>query len=996
MASFKVTFVNGSEKYIIPEGTSAVGRKNSIIPLKDLKLSRKQAEIIVNTTAGTVKLVTIGINPVSIWRNGDPFEEKLQTNQDCMLNDGDLVRFSIDTPKFSVYMSKDDIKDHNGNKRKRGNQKLRQDDDDWQGSEEEHDASEDDIELVESDDEKKPTAKRPRKQMKDEDEEDEWENSESEDDRVLCKYGKDCYRKNPDHLKEFRHPHLENQGGTKNEGLSKQRTTHQGSSHSAASSAEKTGKKSVQDSEPLRDDKPKNPESEIRASTKKRIKSKEDQQEGTLSIKKDEVESKSADQKSKKEDSKTQNAIMIDEEEEDTPSSPVLVQATPSSRHTISKPPASATLNLVSIDKTASSMDTSTRLLKNSGALLNNVPSSAHDIPTDDESAPVSPPKPLATVPPSSATKQPTPKPHESAAAKTPSHTKSKEDKSEPDDNAPGAYSLAFPSLATSANMFPLEEAIPIVLEAVTHVLDEIKDERLHLVLVESDSSVVSRFRSQMTPALLTDTRFSLLNGSLVTLKTTSNTPCRYIANETNWRFKAIGPCVDRLVRGAAGPSFETLMREKFGSALSADHVYPIVLPPESPLRSEQDVQIIISVIPPNMNPGRPDSLDGDYTLGREKLRRAYTLLFQSFLRISGLALQSATDLSSERESSTSVTPSRPPLVTSSSTARTSLSARTSVSSSPSLAKASSKPAPTASSSSVPDILITSSTSRIPSSLPPPQTANPPSFSSSATTSQPPSATPSSTAHATISLSDSDSENTAPVAVPDPSSSVRSTTSIPSESALSSEKPSTALEPLDTDADLPRYANPKLKVGGEWDEAIDEVARHPDKNAKNIFWRDKDVIVMYDAFPKARNHLMVIPADPITGFEGLKKEHLPLLEKIEQVGKWIARMLQEDDPGLTFRIGYHAIPSLKHLHMHIISQDFESDALKTKEHYNSFTSGFFIDSSELIKILREQGRVSFDENKYGAMKKQALKCFRCGIVPANMPKLKAHLLTCKK
>ena len=34
-----------------------------------------------------------------------------------------------------------------------------------------------------------------------------------------------------------------------------------------------------------------------------------------------------------------------------------------------------------------------------------------------------------------------------------------------------------------------------------------------------------------------------------------------------------------------------------------------------------------------------------------------------------------------------------------------------------------------------------------------------------------------------------------------------------------------------------------------------------------------------------------------------------------------------------------------HVHLHVISQDFNSPCLKTKKHWNSFTTEYFIDSS---------------------------------------------------
>lgn len=44
------------------------------------------------------------------------------------------------------------------------------------------------------------------------------------------------------------------------------------------------------------------------------------------------------------------------------------------------------------------------------------------------------------------------------------------------------------------------------------------------------------------------------------------------------------------------------------------------------------------------------------------------------------------------------------------------------------------------------------------------------------------------------------------------------------------------------------------------------------------------------------------------------------------------------DVGLP-RCGYHGIPSLQPLHLHIISQDFDSVRIKKLRHYNSFTTG---------------------------------------------------------
>lgn len=91
-----------------------------------------------------------------------------------------------------------------------------------------------------------------------------------------------------------------------------------------------------------------------------------------------------------------------------------------------------------------------------------------------------------------------------------------------------------------------------------------------------------------------------------------------------------------------------------------------------------------------------------------------------------------------------------------------------------------------------------------------------------------------------------------------------------------------------------------------------------------------------------------------------------------------------------FRIGYHAQPSMKHLHLHVISKDYQSDFLKTKKHFNSFATEFFIDAPQLRRELEEDGIVAqISESRIKQLLCQELKC--CGKVFPNMPKLKEHL-----
>lgn len=72
------------------------------------------------------------------------------------------------------------------------------------------------------------------------------------------------------------------------------------------------------------------------------------------------------------------------------------------------------------------------------------------------------------------------------------------------------------------------------------------------------------------------------------------------------------------------------------------------------------------------------------------------------------------------------------------------------------------------------------------------------------------------------------------------------------------------------------------------------------------------------------------------------------------------RLAQRDSSSCGFRFGFHANPSLPQLHLHIISLDFESEYMKSKKHYMSFTSDFLVSPTRALAMLEEScsGRTS--------------------------------------
>lgn len=87
------------------------------------------------------------------------------------------------------------------------------------------------------------------------------------------------------------------------------------------------------------------------------------------------------------------------------------------------------------------------------------------------------------------------------------------------------------------------------------------------------------------------------------------------------------------MIFSAAGPALEVATKERAKSLFPGTAVV-VPLPSTSPLCSREGVTHVIHVLGPNMNPHRPNCLDGDYVKGCEILRKAYTSLFEGFLSV--------------------------------------------------------------------------------------------------------------------------------------------------------------------------------------------------------------------------------------------------------------------------------------------------------------------------------------------------------------------------
>ncbi|XP_054168421.1 aprataxin-like [Oppia nitens] len=188
--------------------------------------------------------------------------------------------------------------------------------------------------------------------------------------------------------------------------------------------------------------------------------------------------------------------------------------------------------------------------------------------------------------------------------------------------------------------------------------------------------------------------------------------------------------------------------------------------------------------------------------------------------------------------------------------------------------------------------------------------------------------------------------------------------------------------------DKPLMVKKSTKMSNSWTNCL----FHAIKDPNLIVLKDQLITIIKDKYPKSRHHFMVIPNEDIgiNSIEDLSKCHVQLIDYMTDKGNQLSHKLNTN---IAFRFGFHRIPSLKPLHLHVISQDFDSKYLKTKKHYNSFTTNFFIDSKTVIDNLNQFDKVeALTDEECNHLLKQEIVCHFCRLKIANIPQLKTHLV----
>lgn len=247
------------------------------------------------------------------------------------------------------------------------------------------------------------------------------------------------------------------------------------------------------------------------------------------------------------------------------------------------------------------------------------------------------------------------------------------------------------------------------------------------------------------------------------------------------------------------------------------------------------------------------------------------------------------------------------------------------------------------------------------------------------------------------------------------------------------EDPLSNTVPLSVDQSITRLLDQSLSSAGqsEWSRSVTSSFRNvlyqyvgPDvqENESDVIFSNDVASLIVDAYPKAALHLLLLPKESFLSAREVRDLHTSQMEKIQQfhqLAREIAASIEQEDP--TFELispkwhrklrdrylwkqpikcGYHVIPSLYPLHLHIISSDFISPTLKNKGHWNKFTTEYLVSIDEVEKSLREKVRdgilrsVMEDDAFYELLLKRPLTCHHCGEIFPTMPKLKWHVEDC--
>jgi len=149
-----------------------------------------------------------------------------------------------------------------------------------------------------------------------------------------------------------------------------------------------------------------------------------------------------------------------------------------------------------------------------------------------------------------------------------------------------------------------------------------------------------------------------------------------------------------------------------------------------------------------------------------------------------------------------------------------------------------------------------------------------------------------------------------------------------------------------------------------------------------VWFRTEEFVIIYDGYPKARYHALVIPANrSARSLRDLTSRDAEWVATMHRLGRAMAEKMH-----IKCQIGYHAVPSLTPLHLHVISRDLSSPRLTTKKHWNSFTHPDLFIPADYVEqqLTSDHGRVQLKAlEELHEAELSSPKCYVCGLRPSG-------------
>ncbi|KAJ1976852.1 aprataxin-like protein [Dimargaris verticillata] len=207
--------------------------------------------------------------------------------------------------------------------------------------------------------------------------------------------------------------------------------------------------------------------------------------------------------------------------------------------------------------------------------------------------------------------------------------------------------------------------------------------------------------------------------------------------------------------------------------------------------------------------------------------------------------------------------------------------------------------------------------------------------------------------------------------------------------------------------------------------------RAPTRYPQEVLDYDSELVVVYDKYPKAYYHFLILPRVPILNIYGLTRADIPLIQRMERRAKQLITQLRTATPPIPsltaatvtsdnngmevtstdtrkpllplfrdFLVGFHSIPSVPQLHLHVISDDLLGPYMKGKGKWNTFATPFLRTPQTLAAQLSHlplqptNATLPYNEATERQYFNVPIHCLHCHQPFAQFKQLRAHIPAC--